>query len=102
MTDRSVIKHRYGSTLKPVHGGGAEIGETILRPQSAVPINSNNGILTACRHLREATRFILLASPLVLKQVGLPRNSLRYFLSRTEFAQGPQYWKTRRSRLQEV
>ena len=26
----------YGSTLKPVDGGGAEVREAVLRPQSAV------------------------------------------------------------------
>jgi hypothetical protein len=26
----------HGSTLKPVHGGGAEVREAVSRPQSAV------------------------------------------------------------------
>ena len=36
-TDRSVIEHLYGSALNPVDGGGAEVREAVLRPQSAVP-----------------------------------------------------------------
>jgi len=35
--DRAVIEHPSARALRPVYGGGAEVREAILRPQSAVP-----------------------------------------------------------------
>ena len=35
--DRAVIEHPSARALRPVYGGGAEVREAILRPQSALP-----------------------------------------------------------------